>query len=176
MEGGPVSETLWGRRPPPITGPDAAPLGRWEPTSRADLTAARRQLASTLHDGRRASIEEGAVERLLLAFEELVSNGLRHGRAPVQATITADGTYWLLEVSDTATDRPPIPAVDRDAADGGLGLYLVARICGAHGWYTTDGRKTTWARVDRTRTEAPRNVWQASPGTHGEHPHRRHDR
>jgi anti-sigma regulatory factor (Ser/Thr protein kinase) len=172
-----VSEALWGRRPPPTAGPGAAPLGRWEPTSRAELTAARRQLASALHDGRRPSvIEEGAIERLLLAFEELVSNGLRHGRAPVQATVTADDTYWLLEVSDTAADQPPTPAVDRDAAQGGLGLYLVARICGAHGWFTDDGRKVAWARVDRTRAEAPPAVRQAVPRQRSVRPHTCHDR
>jgi two-component sensor histidine kinase len=132
-------------------------------------------LAAALHDGSRpATVDEGAVERLLLVFEELASNALRPGRTPVQATVTGDGTYWLLEVSDTAADRPPAPAVDRDAAQGGLGLYLVARSCGAHGWFTDDGRKITWARVDHSRAEAQHNVWQASPGAHGEHPHRGH--
>ena len=151
-----MSEALWGRRPPPAPGPGAAALGRWEPTSPADLTAHRLQLAAALHDhGRSPGIEEGAVERLLLAFEELVSNGLRHGRAPVRATVTVDGSYWLIEVSDAAADRPPTPAVGRDAALGGLGLYLVARICGGHGWAGDGHRKTVWARVDARRAEAP---------------------
>lgn len=62
-----------------------------------------------------------------------------------------------------AADRPPTPTVGRDAARGGLGLYLVARICGAHGWFTEHGRKVSWARVDHTRAEAPPEVWQAVP-------------
>ena len=167
-----MSEALWGRRPPPAPGPGAARVGRWEARSPADLTAARLQLAAALHrgGGRPPGIEEGAVERLLLIFEELVSNGLRHGRAPVQATLTADGGCGLLEVSDAAADRPPTPAVGRDAARGGLGLYLVARICGAHGWFTVDGRKVTWARVDHTRAEAPPEVWPAVPRPRPGHP------
>jgi hypothetical protein len=41
-----------------------------------------------------------AVEKLLLAYEELASNALRHGRRPVRATVTAVGSSWLLDVSD----------------------------------------------------------------------------
>lgn len=154
-----MSEALWGRRRPPAAGADATRLGLWQPSSPADLTASRLQLAAVLHNGapQQGLAVEGAVERLLLTFEELVSNGLRHGRAPVRATITADDTYWLLEVGDTAADRPPTPAVDRDASRGGLGLYLVARICGAHGWDSDGHRKTVWARIDHTRTEAPKD-------------------
>ena len=91
-----------------------------------------------------------AAERLLLAFEELASNGLRHGRPPVHVTVTSTGAGWLLEVSDAADDRPPTPAVGRDAAHGGLGLYLVARLCPAHGWIARKGRKHVWAHVAPT--------------------------
>ena len=96
------------------------------------------------------------MERLLLAFEELVSNGLRHGREPVEVTVTTFDDGWLLQVTDTATDTPPIPAVGRDPSQGGLGLHLVARITAAHGW-TVDGtgRKVVWARGLFTRDEAP---------------------
>jgi hypothetical protein len=62
--------------------------------------------------------------------------------------VTATGTSWLLEVSDAAAARPPYPAVGRDAAEGGLGLYMVARICGAHGWAAEGDCKIVWARID----------------------------
>jgi hypothetical protein len=39
--------------------------------------------------------------------------------------------------------------VDRDAAEGGLGLYLVARLCTAYGWTVQSGRKHVWACVER---------------------------
>jgi hypothetical protein len=51
-------------------------------------------------------------------------------------------------VVDGAGHAPPSPAVDRDAALGGLGLYLVARLSSAHGWTPTGaGRKLVWAHV-----------------------------
>jgi serine phosphatase RsbU (regulator of sigma subunit) len=114
------------------------------------------RLRRELEDGGRpAAANEDDVDRLLLAFEELVSNGLRHGGSPVRAAVTTGATGWLLEVSDAAGDQPPSPAIDRDASLGGLGLYLVAQICGAHGWAAqNDGRKVVWARVDFTGQSA----------------------
>src|SRR5207245_2500642 len=112
------------------TVPEAAGGGvaRGRPVRTAALTSGRLELAARLHDGARpAGAQEGAVERLTLAFEELASNALRHGRAPVEVVVTtlADRS-WLLTVSDAAGDLPPTPAVGRDAALGGLGLYMVA--------------------------------------------------
>lgn len=88
------------------------------------------------------------VDRLLLAFEELASNGLGHGEAPVQVVVTIAAAGWLLVVSDAAVDRPPRTAVGRDAATGGLGLYRVARMAAAHGWVVHAGRKHVRARID----------------------------
>jgi sigma-B regulation protein RsbU (phosphoserine phosphatase) len=150
-----MGEEIWAVRARPAVGPGATLLGRWEPAASADLTADRLQLAGALHGGSRPTVaDEGAVERLLLAFEELASNALRHGRHPVQAEVTAADGFWLLDVSDAAVDRPPTPAVGRHAAHGGMGLYLVASICTAHGWFTERGRKHAWGCIDYTRAEA----------------------
>jgi len=148
-----MTEALWAPRPRPSPGPAAVPVGAWTPTSPIDLTVQRRQLADALRNspgpaGADDGVDDG-VERLLLAFEELASNALRHGRAPVRAGVTAFDGCWLLEVSDAAADRPPTPAHGRDAAEGGLGLPLVARISAAHGWQIDGDRKNVWARVDR---------------------------
>ena len=68
--------------------------------------------------------------------------------AGAEVTVSTTGAGWLLEVLDAAGDTPPTPAVDRDAALGGLGLYLVARLSSAHGWAPThSGRKAVWALV-----------------------------
>jgi signal transduction histidine kinase len=160
-----VSDEIWAVRARPAVGPGARLLGRWEPAKSADLTAHRRQLAAALNGGSRPAIaEEAAVERLLLAFEELASNALRHGRRPVQVEVTAADGFWLLDVSDGAVDQPPSPAVGRDAAHGGMGLYLVASICTAHGWFADRGRKHTWGCIDYTRAEAPDTSWHSKPG------------
>jgi anti-sigma regulatory factor (Ser/Thr protein kinase) len=149
-----MSHPLWAHRSPPASNPTARVLGTWHPTSVAELTASRRLLAGLLADEVGShGIDEGAVDGLLLAFEELGSNALRHGRRPVRVRLTEEADSWLLEVSDAAPDVPPVPSFDRDAALGGLGLHLVARLCGAHGWATRDGRKTAWACIERTRAE-----------------------
>jgi anti-sigma regulatory factor (Ser/Thr protein kinase) len=161
-----MSGVLWGRHPVPVPGPGAVSVGHWEPAAPMDLTVIRRQAAAALHGGNRrraAPVSEGAEERLLLCVEELASNALRHGRAPVQVDLTAFDHYWLLTVADTAIELPPTPAVDRDAADGGLGLYLVARIAGDHGWTIQASRKVAWVRIDYTRTEAPPEVVASVP-------------
>jgi anti-sigma regulatory factor (Ser/Thr protein kinase) len=122
-----------------------------------DVTLHRQHLADVLRGAPGSpGADEDALERLLLAFEELVSNGMRHGRAPVRAAVTAFDGCWLLEVSDADVDRPPAPAVGRDPASGGLGLHLVASICTAHGWQPEGSRKTVWALVEHPlATSAP---------------------
>jgi two-component sensor histidine kinase len=139
----------WEQRPPP----DVAPGASWRgaPSTAAEPAELRGQLRTVLRDGPLA-LGAGAdvVEAVLLAFEELASNGLRHGRPPVHVTVTAVGAGRLLEVSDAAADRPPTPAVGRDPAHGGLGLHLVARLYTAHGGILQNGRKHVWAHVAPT--------------------------
>src|SRR4051812_26622109 len=142
-----MSEALWATRPRLAT-PEPA-VWRGEPTTLAELRAMRMQLRELLSADHRPTGATGDdIDRLLLAFEELVSNGLRHGRGPVRAAVTPTASGWLLEVSDADGESPPAPAVDRDPALGGLGLYLVAQLSGDHGWTVDDGRKVVWARID----------------------------
>jgi two-component sensor histidine kinase len=144
-----MADPLWASGAPPRTGAGAALLGRWELTTLAELTAGRRQLAAVL-DGA-GGTDGAAAERLLLAFEELGSNALRHGRPPVRVTVTAVPGGWLLEASDGAADVAPEPAVGRDAALGGLGLHLVAGIVDEHGWVADGTAKTAGVRIRADR-------------------------
>jgi anti-sigma regulatory factor (Ser/Thr protein kinase) len=146
----------WAHRAPPLRDTESAVVGWWHPATLAELTVSRRQLGAALHDGARpAAAVEGAVQRLLLAFEELASNALRHGGPPTEVTVLRTGRSWLLEVSDAAVDTPPVPDAHRDPAHGGMGLSLVAVICSDHGWTVAGGRKVVWARVDHTSAEGP---------------------
>ena len=129
---------------------------RWDLESISELPGARSGLRDRLgrvglEPGERS--EESAAERLVLAFDELASNALRHGEVPVVATVIAGSGGWLLDVSDRAPDHMPEPAVDRDPARGGLGLHLVARMAVAHGWYVDDGAKHVWACLPSRLTD-----------------------
>jgi anti-sigma regulatory factor (Ser/Thr protein kinase) len=144
-----MNEQSWAHRPPPA--PDAGAPDIWsgQPATAAEVTAGRAQLRTTVTG---SAVLGDDLDRLLLVFEELASNGLRHGSPPVHVTVTSTAGGWLLQVSDAAVDRPPSPSVDRDPAAGGLGLHLIAALCPAHGWAVYDGRKVVWGRLEQTPT------------------------
>lgn len=87
------------------------------------------------------------VEDLILVVDEISSNGLRHGTAPVHAALWTDGADWLICVTDSAAHSGPVPAEGRAPGAGGHGLYLVADLTSACGWHTEDDHKTVWARL-----------------------------
>jgi signal transduction histidine kinase len=119
----------------------------------AELAALRARIRSETTG--RATVErpdrDSWSERLVLVVDELASNALRHGGAPVLAVLSRAGDRWLIAVSDSSTRMPPSPAQGRDPGLGGFGLYLVADLAVAHGWCPEDGAKTVWAVV----VEAP---------------------
>lgn len=116
-------------------------VGEWRLPDLAALTRARHELDARLA-GRAAP---DVVACLLLAFEELASNGVRHGCGTVTVRVLRSPSGWLVDVTDAAVDRPPVLAVDRDPARGGMGLGMVARLCPAHGWSVLGGTKHVWA-------------------------------
>ena len=87
-------------------------------------------------------------ERLVLIADELTSNALRHGGAPVATALSVRADRWLVAVSDPSADAPPAPAEGRDPGLGGFGLYLVADLSAAYGWTLGLGRKSVWAVVE----------------------------
>ena len=137
--------------PAPVP-PASGHVWAWDVASIADLPAVRRQLRTRLNaDDGLPDAESAAAERVILAFDELVSNALRHGRRPVHAQVTASADCFLLDVSDAAVDAPPT-AVVRDPAHGGMGLHLVAAFAGTHGFHLQGVRKHVWAALP---VEAP---------------------
>ncbi len=127
------------------------------------MSRLRRRVRTAVHDthpvgaavGTGVTVDPGAaaaadrladdLERLDLVLEELASNGQRHGRAPVQVAVHAADGGWVVAVTDAAPDLPPLPVTDRDPAEGGMGLQMVARLADDHGWSVSGGRKTVWA-------------------------------
>ena len=93
-------------------------------------------------------------ERLVLIADELTSNALRHGGRPVATALSRQSDRWLIAVSDSSTDVPPTPAEGRDPGLGGFGLYLVADLSAAHGWFLARGSKSVWAVVEADDAEA----------------------
>ena len=131
----------WPQRPPPRMG---GPTGQWELATPADLHFVRAEVRQ-LVDAESAVMDDARCERFLLAVEDLASNGLRHGGAPVRARVVVATQGLLIEVSDSEPERAPELALGRDPARGGLGLFLVARLTTTHGWLVDAGRKYVWA-------------------------------
>ncbi|MCO7220916.1 ATP-binding protein [Klenkia sp. PcliD-1-E] len=128
----------------------------------ADTARARRQLRAHLadlapdpdRDDPDPDDVEEATERILLAADEMASNGVRHGGPPVVlGAHTCGPGQVLITVTDHAPGTPPAPDPERDHAHGGLGLLIVAAYARAHGWWPGTGLKTVWALLP-TRSQA----------------------
>jgi anti-sigma regulatory factor (Ser/Thr protein kinase) len=133
----------WPRRPRPET---TGPHYEAEIHRLADLRTVRGQLRIWVPDTLEDSDADGAVlDDLLLAVEELASNGLRHGRAPVRVHAVRTAKGLLLDVSDGYPHRWPEPAVGRDPGLGGMGLRMVAHVTIDRGWTVAGDRKHVWA-------------------------------
>src|SRR3954451_14448481 len=136
-----MSRLAWPLRPLPD---GRGEVWRWDLGTVAELPAARAALRGRL-GGAGFVDDDPCGEQVVLAFDELASNALRHGEAPVVATVVAGSGGWLLDVSARAPTTMPAPAIGRDPAQGGMGLHLVARLALTHGWYVDAGAKHVWA-------------------------------
>jgi anti-sigma regulatory factor (Ser/Thr protein kinase) len=143
--GGAMDAATWPLSPVPSMAGD---VWHWQLESMPVVSRVRADLrARVAHPSVSAGSTDDARDGLLLVFEELASNALRHGGGEVRALVVAGPWGWLLDLSDEAPDRPPVPAVDRDPALGGMGLQLVARLSTEYGWECRPGRKHVWARL-----------------------------
>jgi hypothetical protein len=71
----------------------------------------------------------------------------------VATALSRQSDRWLIAVNDSSTDVPPAPAEGRDPGLGGFGLYLVADLSAAHGWFLMRGSKSVWAVVEEDDVE-----------------------
>jgi anti-sigma regulatory factor (Ser/Thr protein kinase) len=135
---------------PSAVPPPAEDGWHWELSQVSQLPKVRAELRRGLADA--SSDDSEAVEldeAVVLAFDEMASNALRHGGGGVQARVRRTAQAWLIEVCDQAAAQPPQPAVGRDPSQGGLGLYLIAEMADAHGWHQANGLKSVWALLPR---------------------------
>jgi anti-sigma regulatory factor (Ser/Thr protein kinase) len=133
---------------PSASPPPASPALSWELRDIAQLPQVRDELRR--HAAAHAHADADARDQLILALDEMASNALRHGGGRVRAAVRLTPDAYLIEVADGAASAPPSPAVDRDPSEGGLGLYLIAEMATAHGWYVQGGDKYVWALLPRS--------------------------
>jgi anti-sigma regulatory factor (Ser/Thr protein kinase) len=135
---------------PSATPPDAGEGLVWALSEVAELPRVRAELRRRVTSDDEGGPSTGdLLDHLVLALDEMASNALRHGGGGVRAGVRTTEDAWLIEVSDQAYTRPPAPAIGRDPSEGGLGLYLIAELAIAHGWYVQDGCKHVWALLPR---------------------------
>ncbi|MFJ7626433.1 ATP-binding protein [Streptomyces sp. NPDC097595] len=84
---------------------------------------------------------------------ELAANAATHGRVQgrdFRLSLTVSDTARLrIELTDTRSDRLPVPDTPNPYAEGGRGLLIVAAL--ADRWGVEEGpvpRKTVWAELD----------------------------
>ena len=129
-------------------------LWRCELRSIAELSKLRARVRTAL-TGRSNVVHpevEQWSERMVLIVDELASNALRHGGAPVAAALHRADDQWLIAVDDSLPRMPPMPAQGRDPGLGGFGLYLVADLSSEHGWCPETAAKTVWAVIQAPRS------------------------
>ena len=89
--------------------PPGSHCASWSPQHLRDLPAVRRESpawTTAAVDGT-PRLRENRVEESVLALDELMSNALRHGRAPIEVRVCASEGGVLLQVADWAAENPP---------------------------------------------------------------------
>jgi anti-sigma regulatory factor (Ser/Thr protein kinase) len=145
---GGTAEPVW----PSATPPPAADGLSWELADIAELPRVRAEVRRHVAATARSHGPDGddLRDQLVLALDEMASNALRHGGGrAVTAAVRMTEDAYLIQVSDRAPASPPVPAVGRDPSEGGLGLYLIAELATAHGWYVDRQHKHVWALLPR---------------------------
>lgn len=121
----------------------ASPRQRIElPSSAEGPGLARIAVASAL-----SSLGLGALgDDIALVVSEMVTNAVRHGRAPVVLELETAADAVVIAVDD-ASPLPPRRREADEQAEGGRGLQLVELLSSEHGVRPQPPGKTVWARL-----------------------------
>jgi len=90
------------------------------------------------------------VDEATAVADELVTNGILHGRTELQLTVTEMGRRLRVEVLDGNTRIPVQSHVGVDATSG-RGLDIVAAISRSWGCDERNGGKVVWCELTRRR-------------------------
>jgi anti-sigma regulatory factor (Ser/Thr protein kinase) len=107
----------------------------------------------------------GHLDSVLVVVSELVTNAVRHGRAPIALSLQRGQRSVRVEVQDSSPHAPTAREVDDDA-ECGRGLLIVRSLSSATGVdYLGDDGKVTWADIDNAvdNTVVPATVDAAPP-------------
>jgi anti-sigma regulatory factor (Ser/Thr protein kinase) len=120
--------------------PPAAPA-RWSLTLPGDLAAVRTARASV--DGWLGDAPRDVRDAARSVVTELVSNAVRHGRAPIQLRVERRAHGWHIDVADAGALRPRRgPA----GPQGGWGLTIVEAL--ADRWGVAENASRVWCELD----------------------------
>ncbi|HEV8297689.1 MAG TPA: ATP-binding protein [Acidimicrobiales bacterium] len=109
--------------------------------SRMDSAAEARSFVRDVAEGQLSAVETDA---LMLIADELVTNAVRHGDAPIEVTIVVDESTLRIEVRDGS---PTMPRPMAPCAHGGFGLRLVEGVATAWGTIDAPPGKIVWAEL-----------------------------
>ena len=99
-----LGQEPWPHAPVPSLGGD---VWHWQLEAMHVVSRVRADLRARIaHPSVCSTSTDDARDGLLLVFEELASNALRHGGGAVRALVVAGTDGWLLDLSDEAPDRP----------------------------------------------------------------------
>ena len=119
---------------------DAGQVATWDlPPDPSMVAQARRDASAQLE----AWGLEQAVFTTELVVSELITNAIRHAKAPIQLRLIHDRTL-ICEVSDGSGTAPHLRRA-RTFDEGGRGLLLVAQLTQSWGTRQTGTGKTIWA-------------------------------
>ncbi|WP_326580040.1 SpoIIE family protein phosphatase [Actinacidiphila glaucinigra] len=136
-EGGSDDAALLVARPRALA---AADVAHWDvPADPAAVAAVREEASAQLTAW---GLEDRAFATELIV-SELVTNALRHGRAPIRLRLIRDRSL-ICEVTDGSNAAPHLRRA-RTYDEGGRGLFLVAQLSSRWGSRPTDCGKTIWA-------------------------------